>query len=127
LSNDPSGKGEGLCGRQAATNTIRRITRAPKVIPRMAALDNVTAQSIKYISLFCVRPFSLLNKKECHRKHTAAFIDLRPCILKDESNSQTVITGNKKFLLENSAYLALKDEHHGMANSANYHKDQGFQ
>lgn len=43
LSSDPSGKGVGLCGRHAATKIIRRITSAPRAIPRIAALEIVTA------------------------------------------------------------------------------------
>jgi len=49
FSSDPSGNGDGWCGRKAASSIIRRITRAPRVIPRIAALDNVTASYRKYI------------------------------------------------------------------------------
>lgn len=34
-------KGGGLCGLHAATRIIRRITRAPRAIPRMAAFEIV--------------------------------------------------------------------------------------
>lgn len=45
LSSDPSRKGGGLCGRQAATRTIRRITSPPIAIPRIAALEIDTVQT----------------------------------------------------------------------------------
>lgn len=47
LSSDPSGKGAGLCGRHAATKIMRRITRAPKAIPSIAALEIVAASNKK--------------------------------------------------------------------------------
>jgi len=50
LSKDPSGKGAGLCGRQAAKSTMKRITRAPRAIPRIAALDKLTASSEKTLA-----------------------------------------------------------------------------
>lgn len=43
LSSDPSRNGGGLCGRQAAIRTIRRITSPPIAIPRIAALEIDTA------------------------------------------------------------------------------------
>jgi len=49
LSSDPSGKGAGLCGRHAATKIMRRITRAPKAIPSIAALEIVAASNKKMV------------------------------------------------------------------------------
>jgi len=45
LSSDTSEKGAGLCGRQAATKIMRRITRAPSAIPSIAALEIVSAST----------------------------------------------------------------------------------
>lgn len=47
LSSDPSRKGGGLCGRQAAIKTIRRITSPPIAIPRIAALEIDTAEKTR--------------------------------------------------------------------------------
>lgn len=44
MSSELSGKGVGLYGRHAAIRIMRRITRAPRAIPRIAALDIVAAK-----------------------------------------------------------------------------------
>ncbi|KAF9610911.1 hypothetical protein IFM89_025711 [Coptis chinensis] len=45
LSRAPSENGGGLCGLHAATKIMRRMTSAPKAIPRIAALDIEAAKT----------------------------------------------------------------------------------
>lgn len=56
---EPSGKGGGLCGRQAATKTTKRIKRAPKAIPQMAALETEAAahKTVKNYDNFLVSTY----------------------------------------------------------------------
>lgn len=66
LSNEPSGKGFELWGRQTATRIIRRITRAPRAIPKIAALDIVTAKrkrKIEKVKICPIQPKYFESKK----------------------------------------------------------------